>query len=789
MYVPSNGLDHNRIGRARPLPRPGQDPLLSVGGSRTAGLVRALQACALLVGCCTLPQAGAQAQPADRSVSGSAVNAAPAETSLAEWDKALALAKDSGDAADQARALLGAADAYLALGRPGPALERLRQAEPVAEASGDAGLLARVTAASGNAQVLAGQAAEGRATLERALELAERAGRPDQVARVSNDLGNLLASRGEREQAQRLYRRGLEQARKVGDTELIALLSVNLARALHEGGRDKEAAPMLTLAEQSATRLPPSHTKASVLISVARLQAASKTKAGRDRAIANLDAAADSARAAGDQRLLSYALGYRAELDTSAGRPADALAHSRDAAHRAQLASAPESLYRWQWQTARLLRSQGDTDGAVNAYRLAVASMESVRRDLTAGGRGKTFRDQAGPLYLEFVDLLLTRAGRATDRVAAQADLGEARATLEQLKGAELEDYFRDDCVAALKSKTRGIDSLESQTAAIYPIVLPDRLAILVSLPDGLRLYTAPVKAGTLTTEVQALRRALEKRTTREYLRPARRVYDWLVRPLEGDLARAGVRTLVFVPDGVLRTIPLAALHDGRDFLVARFAIATSPGLTLTDPRPLGKAAPRVLVGALTESVQGFPPLPAVADEVAALDAIFDGTVLIDTQFDAAGFRRAIERRPYSIVHMASHGEFGRTADDTFILTHDSRITLDQLESQLGGTAYRKQPVELLALSACQTASGDDRAALGLAGVAVKAGARSALATLWSVSDRASTLLVGDFYKSLQDPNVNKAQALQAAQRQRLADARYRHPAYWSPFLLIGNWL
>ena len=164
-------------------------------------------------------------------------------------------------------------------------------------------------------------------------------------------------------------------------------------------------------------------------------------------------------------------------------------------------------------------------------------------------------------------------------------------------------------------------------------------------------------------------------------------------------------------------------------------------------------------------------------------------TVLVDNQFDSLGFGRAIERRPYSIVHMASHGEFGSSAKDTFILTHDSRITLDQLEAQLGGTAYRQQPVELLALSACQTASGDDRAALGLGGVAVKAGARSALATLWSVSDRASTLLVGEFYQRLQDPNVNKAQALQAAQRRLLADARYRHPAYWSPFLLIGNWL
>jgi CHAT domain-containing protein len=744
-------------------------------------LARALQTCALLLAL------GATAAPQLQAGPAAELEAGHPEASLAGWDEALARARASGNTAGQAQAQLGAANVYLAMGRPGPALERLREAGPLATEAGDAGLVVRVTAALGNAEVLAGKATEGRATLERALALADQDRQADEIARVSNDLGNLLASQGERSQAEALYRRGLEEARRAGANELTALLAANLARSLHEAGRDRDAASVLALAEKSASALAPSGTKTAVLVSVARLQAASK--AGRQRAIANLDAAAESARATGDQRLLSYALGYRAELDASAGRSADALAHSREAAHQAQLASAPESLYRWQWQTARQLRAQGDQDGAVAAYRLAAASMESVRRDLTAGGRGGSFRDQAGPLYLEFVDLLLTRAARATDKAAAQVDLAEARATLEQLKGAELEDYFRDDCVAALKSKTRGIDSLESQTAAIYPIVLPDRLAILLSLPDGLRLYTTPVKAGTLTGEVEALRRALEKRTTREYLRPARKVYDWLVRPLHADLEAAGVRTLVFVPDGVLRTIPLAALHDGRDFVVARFAIATSPGLTLTDPRPIGKAEPRVLVGALTESVQGFPPLPAVADEVAALDAIYEGTALIDAKFDAAGFRREIERRPYSVVHMASHGEFGRTAGETFILTHDSRITLDQLESQLGGTAYRKQPVELLALSACQTASGDDRAALGLAGVAVKAGARSALATLWSVSDRASTMLVGEFYRRLQDPETSKAQALQSAQRRLLADTRYRHPAYWSPFLLIGNWL
>ena len=102
---------------------------------------------------------------------------------------------------------------------------------------------------------------------------------------------------------------------------------------------------------------------------------------------------------------------------------------------------------------------------------------------------------------------------------------------------------------------------------------------------------------------------------------------------------------------------------------------------------------------------------------------------------------------------------------------------------------FRDEPVELLTLSACETAVGDDLAALGLAGIAVKAGARSALATLWFINDQASAVLVSEFYAQLQDPSLSKVKALQQAQLRLVQDRRYEHPIYWSPFLLIGNWL
>jgi CHAT domain-containing protein len=299
---------------------------------------------------------------------------------------------------------------------------------------------------------------------------------------------------------------------------------------------------------------------------------------------------------------------------------------------------------------------------------------------------------------------------------------------------------------------------------------------------------TLPIPSAALTSQAHAFRSLLEKRTTNQFMPHARRLYAALFAPLE-PLLGEGVETVVFVPDGPLRGLPIAALHDGRRFLVERFAFVTAPGLTLVEPESLAqRQAPAVLVNGLSEPVQDFPALPFVNEEMAELERVFTGArFLRDGEFRLPAFERALRGRAYSIVHIASHGEFDSDPKKSFLLTHDARLTLDRLEQVMKAARFREDPVELLTLSACRTAAGDDRASLGLAGIAVKAGARSALATLWYVNDQASSLLVADFYRGLREQS--KAQALRAAQRALLADARFRHPGYWAPFLLIGNWL
>jgi CHAT domain-containing protein len=301
--------------------------------------------------------------------------------------------------------------------------------------------------------------------------------------------------------------------------------------------------------------------------------------------------------------------------------------------------------------------------------------------------------------------------------------------------------------------------------------------------------YSVPITAEALTKEVRLFRATVEKRTTLEYLEHAQQLYDWLIRPLESELIRQKIQTLVFVPDGVLRTIPFSALHDGKSFLIQLYAVALTPGLYLTDPRPLNLAKIRTLASGLTTSVQGYPSLPYVAEEVDTIRTLYQADQLINEEFRTGSLEQELRESRYGMLHIATHGKFSTDADDSFLLTFDGKLTMSKLDQLIGLFRFRQDPLELLTLSACQTAVGDDRAALGLAGVAIKAGARSALATLWFINDEASAALVSEFYRQLRDPSVSKATAIQRAQIKLLNDRLYDHPAYWSPFLLLNNWL
>jgi len=745
------------------------------------------------------PLLAAEVSPADRqsNMGLESFQRGDFEQAASSWTEASQLYEREGEIRRQCEMLIYLSQANQALGRYKEAGKNLDLALGLARKAGDQIQLASVLGALGNLYIATGPEETALKHLNEGLRISREVNNQDLSASILNNLGNLLTAQKKYAEAAAAYEESASLAKSRNNGLLTTRALINAATASIQNKQYKEAKARLDNALDQIRPLEASHDKASGLITIglAYDELRSRLPDSSDSLLLlahqTFSEAGTISDSIGDRRASSYAWGHLGRLYEDERRYQEALQLTRRATFAAQQVNAPESLYRWEWQTGRLLRKLGSIDDAIGAYRRAVRTLQSIRPELSVsyGAPQTSFREEMGPVYFELVDLLLQRGQSLQDPKQVAPYLIEARDTVELFKVAELRDYFRDDCVDTALSKVTKLDVVGNTTAIIYPILLADRTELLVGLPTGLKQVSVPVGTETLTKEVREFRRKLEKRTTREYLPHAQKLYDWLIRPIEPDLAAFPIDTLIFVPDGALRTIPMAALNDGKQFVIAKYAVGITPSLNLTDPRPIKREDMKVLAVGVTEAVQGFPALPNVSEELHELQTLLGSKNLVDRQFLASNFEKALKEEQFSIVHVASHGEFGNDVDKTFLLTFDDKLSLDRLNQMVGVFRFRDDPLELLTLSACDTAAGDDRAALGLAGMAIKAGARSALATLWNINDEAAVDLVVDFYRELKDSSVSRAVALQRAQLKLINNPRYEHPGFWSPFLMINNWL
>jgi CHAT domain-containing protein len=232
----------------------------------------------------------------------------------------------------------------------------------------------------------------------------------------------------------------------------------------------------------------------------------------------------------------------------------------------------------------------------------------------------------------------------------------------------------------------------------------------------------------------------------------------------------------------------MAALYDGKQYLIEKYAVAASPSLQLLPPRPLEKLKLKVLGAGLTQARQGFSALPNVGVELSEIASeVSKNEILLNHKFTSEALQQELDRANFPIVHLATHGQFSSQQAQTFLLAWNKPIRANEF----GNLMRSKDPtntIELLVLSACRTAAGDRRAALGLAGIAVRAGARSTVASLWSLDDESSAQFMSAFYQGLSS-NLSKAQALRQAQLAMLQNPLYRSPRYWASFVLLGSWL
>ncbi|MEM6252693.1 MAG: tetratricopeptide repeat protein, partial [Cyanobacteria bacterium P01_D01_bin.156] len=394
-------------------------------------------------------------------------------------------------------------------------------------------------------------------------------------------------------------------------------------------------------------------------------------------------------------------------------------------------------------------------------------------------------------------------------------DSSPIKAQIEKLSPEERDRNVKLSELPALQDN---LGQIPQGAVLLYPLILNNKLELIVTSPYAPPINrTVDVSLDQLIDAVDAFRYALDD-PTRDAVTPAQQLYEWLIAPIENDLQAAGVNTLIYAPDRILRYIPLAALHDGENWLAERYRINHITAASLTDLNTPNRNDPKILAGALTDeavtinvgdNAYNFPSLDHVDDEVNAIAALSPtATSLLDSDFNRALIEREANR--HNILHLATHAKFlvGQPEDSFILFNNKERWTLGEFNQGL----LNLTRVDLVVLSACETGVdntfGNGEEILGFGHLMQTAGARASMASLWAVDDGGTQLLMGEFYEALIKGNLSKTAALQQAQlslininenRDRgglelaesigLDPTDLSHPYYWAPFILIGNGL
>ncbi|MFM7425359.1 MAG: CHAT domain-containing protein [Elainella sp.] len=719
------------------------------------------------------------------------------EAALGTWEQAAALYTQLNDLLGLGRTTIHQAEALQTLGLYQRATDRLEQLLPQLQTQPDSILVIAALRNLGDALRLSGQFDQADSALQQSLTIAERLN--DAAAQTATwiSLGNLNYVRDANYEARLAYQQAAGRA-----TTLLSRIQakLNWAGAALKDGLIEQSRSLIAEVAAEIDQLPLS--RASLYanlnyteqwLNLVQLAADPEQSAAVLPIAQRLRMIQQQASQLGDRKAASFALGQLGSLYEQAQQWPEAKRLTESALKLSEQLNANEMSYRWEWQLGRILQAEGKQTEAISAYTNAISTLQLLRSDLVgiSADLQISFRNSAEPIHRQLVSLLLEHE---PDGTPSPARLEQARQTIESLQLAELENFFRAAC---LNAQPVQLDQFDPEAAVLYPILLPDRLEVILSLPQQPLLHrTVPVAQADLVQTINQLQNGLQQQplvpqATDQTLELEAALYDRLIRPLRDELDRSAVKTIVFVLDSALQTIPMAVLYDGQHYLIENYSLALAPRLQLLPSGNSQRQRLDVLMLGLTQPRQNFPGLPAVQQELDKIQAVTGnrGKILLDENFTLPNLEAALNARPAPIVHLATHAQAGGNLETTFILTWDSEIQVNQLSTLLQtANLNRRQPIELLVMSACQTAVGDDRAALGLAGIAVRAGARSTMATLWSVSDSAMAELMGQLYENLAQPDATKAEALRQAQLAMLQNPAYRHPFYWSPVILLGNW-
>ena len=732
---------------------------------------------------------------------------------ISTWQKAIAIYRQSQDKRSQyllAAVLVDKAQAHNDLGQTDFSIPLLREASTIArsrnlieiEPLGRFVVEAVAHQALGNAHTIVGEYDLAIINYSKSLATARKIDDRKLVVVALNNLSNsynrkyhLLVSQAQSAQefgkveVEDLFEQGLLMARKawfnateavkesdksqsIFSAEVILQL-VELSKAYSPQGivEPISTEKYLIRASSILLNLPNQERKAIALIKLANLE---------EYPVTTLNHALKVAKNIGYLPVQSMALGHLGAYYEQQRDYDKAIELTQQAQQTASQIRAGNLQYHWDWQAGRIYRALGRDEDAVFAYQQAIASLQLIRSDLATANNElqADFRLEIEPVYRQLIELLL-------EGNHSGSEIKQALEVKELLQLSELENFFGDDCVIVEADKSNSADLAPEKTTVVNTIILEQSTYLILQLPNGgVKSYQVPISSQEMNQMVEQWRYDLENQENDSYLTLSRKLYQLFIKTIEPELTATKIERLVFVNDGALRNVPMAALHDGERFLVEKYTVANSLGFDFK-PNESKSNEVNVLAFGLTLGSENSRPLPYVKEELAQIEDITQSKSFLNQEFNLDNLVKQTEKDKYDVIHIATHGEFGGTARQTYLQAYQQKVSLKELERILNQREPNSQ-IELLTLSACDTAVGSDRAILGLAGVAIRSNVDNVLGSLWSVSDREMVSLTSDFYRHWLEDELSKSQALRLAQIDLIKNFD-PHPAIWSSLILIES--
>ncbi|MGA1263848.1 MAG: CHAT domain-containing protein [Prochlorothrix sp.] len=735
---------------------------------------------------------------------------------LYHFQQAALLYGQLGDDTGQFQSQMNWAKVLQAQGRNTLAKRQLEELAAAIQQTPDSALKAATLRQLGEVVKLTTSLEQGEKWLQESLRVAESIDSPTERSATLLSLGLLAQTQNNASQALEYYR----SAANLAPFPVVRLQALTSAfeilmessqpgqsgRSRGEQSQNWSSAVVQQEIEQVLGQAPPNRTVLFAQVHYAQTLLKAPIEVAPGKIAEILADVVQKARVVADPQAESYGLGRLAQVYEQSERWSEAQALTEEALRVAERVNMPEIAYQWQWQLGRILRAEGQLEGAEVAYETAIGILQDLRGDLASLNPEArfSFREEIEPIYRQYVSLLLTprsaspavtlppadsgdlvsalvspgvvsfnlgspslgspssflssfnslakaldfpwkssMTAQGTDLAAefrshspklklgnlspgfggvdhgvglapgaleavvgqrsgesgelSQEKLDKARQVIESLQLAELVNFFQADCVTV---EAIDADQIDPKAGVIYTILLEDRLEILLSQPNRPIFHKS---VAVSNDRIEFVAQMLQRRLRRQEggFRPlTQALYDWLIRPIEAELAQRDIETLVFVLDGELRNIPMAVLFDGEEYLLEKYALGLTPGLQLFDPKPLKEQPLTALIGALSEARQDFTPLPAVPQEVETINQFLPTTLLMNESFQKGAVAKQITQNPAPIVHFATHGQFSSNAEDTFILTWDGQININEFSELLqGGFLGDDQAIELLVFS------------------------------------------------------------------------------------------